>query len=151
MALHFFNLSIAQNFFKKNAFVGHVLVDNPQSVLAGGQNEGLAELRQRPERGQVVEVEEACSASTRAAAWPAWLELAEKGSGSQFSEPAMPEGLKRAAAASPQARVSMALAALSLKGRLPGTGEGWRGVSWKGSASDWAVSRAWGSESGGRR
>src|ERR1035437_488734 len=33
-----------------------MLVDDPQAVVAGGQNEGLAQLPQRPERAQVVEV-----------------------------------------------------------------------------------------------
>ena len=47
LPLHFFHLAVAQNFFKKNPFVGHMLVDNPQAVLAGGQNERLAQLPQR--------------------------------------------------------------------------------------------------------
>jgi hypothetical protein len=44
LALNFFNLAGAKNFFKKNAFVSDVLVDYPQTVLAGGQDERLAKL-----------------------------------------------------------------------------------------------------------
>ena len=44
LALNFLDLAGAKNFFKKNALVGHVLVDYPQTVFAGGQDEGLAEL-----------------------------------------------------------------------------------------------------------
>jgi len=47
LALHFFNLAGAKNFFKKNALVGDVLVDYPQAVLAGGQDERLAKLAKR--------------------------------------------------------------------------------------------------------
>jgi len=39
LALNLLHIPIPQNFFKKNSFMGHMLVNNPQSVLARGQNE----------------------------------------------------------------------------------------------------------------
>ena len=33
-----------------------MLVDDPQAVFAGGQNEGLAQLAQRTQRAQLVQV-----------------------------------------------------------------------------------------------
>ena len=56
LALHLFHLAIAQNFFKKHSLVCHMLVDYPQAVVAGGQNERLAQLAQRAQGAQMIEV-----------------------------------------------------------------------------------------------
>ena len=64
LALHLFHLAVAQNFFKKHPFMCHMLVDDPQSVLAGGQDEGFAQLAQRLQRAKWLRFAAACSAST---------------------------------------------------------------------------------------
>ena len=56
LALDFFDLPIAQNFFKKHPLVSHMLVDYPQAVVSGGQDERLAQLAQRAQRTQVVQI-----------------------------------------------------------------------------------------------
>ena len=48
--------AVAQDFFKKHPFVCNMLVDDPQAVLAGGQNKRLAQLPQRLERAQMVQI-----------------------------------------------------------------------------------------------
>src|ERR1035441_6460993 len=50
-----FRSAVAKNFFKKHPFVCNMLVDDPQAIVAGGQNERLAQLGQRAERAQVVQ------------------------------------------------------------------------------------------------
>ncbi len=55
LALHVFHLAVAQDFFKKHPFVCNVLIDDPQAVVAGGQNERFAQLAERLERAQMVE------------------------------------------------------------------------------------------------
>jgi len=48
--------------------VRHMLVDDPESIVAGGQNKRLAQLRQRAERTEAVQVGRGCSASIWAVA-----------------------------------------------------------------------------------
>ena len=55
LALDFFHLAVAQDFFKKHSFVCDVLVNDPQAVVAGGQNEGFAQLAEGFERAEMVE------------------------------------------------------------------------------------------------
>ncbi len=55
LALDMLHLAVAKNLFKEHALVCHMLVDNPQAVFAGGQNEGLAQLAEGPKRTEVVE------------------------------------------------------------------------------------------------
>ena len=56
LALDLLYLAIAQNLFKKHSFVCHMLVDDPEAILSGGQDEGLAKLSQRPQGAELVEV-----------------------------------------------------------------------------------------------
>ena len=50
------HLTVAENFFKKNPLVCHMLVDNPQAVVPCGQNKRLTKLFERLERAEMVEV-----------------------------------------------------------------------------------------------
>ncbi len=56
LALHVFYIPLAQDLFEQDALVGDVLVDDPESVFAGGQNERLAELAECLQRPQMIEV-----------------------------------------------------------------------------------------------
>lgn len=56
LALDFFDLAGGQDFFKENALVGDVLIDDPEAVFSGGKDEGLAELAERLQVAQMVEV-----------------------------------------------------------------------------------------------
>ncbi len=44
--------ALPQYAFKQHALVGHVLVDDPQSVFIDGEDEGIADLSQWPEGGE---------------------------------------------------------------------------------------------------
>ena len=55
LALHLFYLAVAQDLLKKHPFVCNVLIDDPQAVVAGGQDERLAQLSEGFERAQPVQ------------------------------------------------------------------------------------------------
>ena len=55
LALHPLHLAVAEDLLKKHPFVCNMLVDDPQAVVACGQNERLAQLAERLERAQAVE------------------------------------------------------------------------------------------------
>jgi hypothetical protein len=55
LALHIFYGSLAQDSFKKYTLMGHMLVDDPKAIFAGGEDEGLSKLAQRLEGAEVVE------------------------------------------------------------------------------------------------
>ena len=55
LALDAFHLAVPEDLLKKHPFVCNMLVDDPQSIVAGGQNEGLAKLAERLERAETVE------------------------------------------------------------------------------------------------
>ena len=48
-------VALAQDFFEEDAFVRDVLVDDPEAVFVGGEDEGLAELAEGLEGGEGVE------------------------------------------------------------------------------------------------
>ena len=50
-----FHLAVAENLFKQHPLVGHVLVDDPEPVFAGGEDERIPQLAQRPERAELVQ------------------------------------------------------------------------------------------------
>ncbi len=135
LALDFLDLAVAQNFFKKNTFVCHMLVDDPQAVVAGGQDEGLAQLAEGPQRARWLRLAAACSAST----WAAAGRCARQCVGSRLrpgisglrADVASRRAGRSAAAAWPR-RLLLKCAAsrlLDRKGRMPGTGLTGRGVS----------------------
>ena len=55
LTLHVFHLAIAEDLLEKHTFVCNMLIDDPQAVVAGGQNEGLTQLAEGLERAQAVE------------------------------------------------------------------------------------------------
>ncbi len=55
LALDALYLAIAQDLLKKHPFVCNVLVDDPQSIVAGGQNEGFPQLPEGFKRSETVE------------------------------------------------------------------------------------------------
>ena len=55
LALDFFYASLAKDLFKKDTLVGYVLVDDPETLFVGGEDEGVAELAEGFEGGQGVE------------------------------------------------------------------------------------------------
>jgi hypothetical protein len=55
LTLDALNLAVAENLFEENTLVGDVLVDNPQAFVVDGENEGVAELAERTERGEGIE------------------------------------------------------------------------------------------------
>ena len=52
LAFDFLRRPLLQNFLEQHALVGHVLVDDPQAFGIHRQDEGVANLAQRLERGQ---------------------------------------------------------------------------------------------------
>ena len=56
LALNALDLAVTQDLFKKHSFVCNMLIDDPQAVVAGGQNERFPELAERFERAEVVEI-----------------------------------------------------------------------------------------------
>jgi hypothetical protein len=44
LALDLLGVAIAEDFFEEDAFVGYVLVDDPEAFFVGGEDEGVAEL-----------------------------------------------------------------------------------------------------------
>ena len=55
LALDGLGFALAENFFKEDALVGDVLVDDPEAFFVRGQNEGVAELAEGFEGGEGVE------------------------------------------------------------------------------------------------
>jgi hypothetical protein len=52
LALDLLGVSVAEDFFEENALVGDVLVDDPEAFFVGGEDDGVAELAERLERGE---------------------------------------------------------------------------------------------------
>src|SRR4029077_7580734 len=52
LALDFLGRPLLQDFLEEHTFVGHMLVDNPQAFRIYREDEGVANLAQRFERGQ---------------------------------------------------------------------------------------------------
>ena len=50
-----FHLAVAEDLLKKHSLVCNVLVDDPQSIVTGSQNEGVPQLAERLERAKAVE------------------------------------------------------------------------------------------------
>ena len=55
MALDLFHLALAQDSFEQDSLVRHMLIDNPQTLLVHRQDEGIAQLSQRPQRSQATQ------------------------------------------------------------------------------------------------
>ena len=55
LALDLFGVALAEDFFEEDALVGYMLVDDPETLFVGGEDEGVAELAQRLEGGEGVE------------------------------------------------------------------------------------------------
>ena len=55
LALDAFHLAVTEDLLKKHSFVCNVLIDDPQSVVSGGQNEGFTQLAERLEGAKTVE------------------------------------------------------------------------------------------------
>ena len=55
LMLHALDFALAQNFFKQHAFVGDVLIDDPEALVVHRKNKRLAQLAQRLERCQRIE------------------------------------------------------------------------------------------------
>ncbi len=52
LALHLLGFALAEDFFEEDALVGDVLVDDPEALFVGGEDEGIAELAERLEGGE---------------------------------------------------------------------------------------------------
>jgi hypothetical protein len=52
LALDLFGIAVAEDFFEEDALVGYVLVDDPEALLVGGEDEGVAELAEGLEGGE---------------------------------------------------------------------------------------------------
>jgi hypothetical protein len=55
LALDLFGVALAEDLFEEDALVGYVLVDDPEALFVGGEDEGVAELAERLEGGEGVE------------------------------------------------------------------------------------------------
>jgi hypothetical protein len=54
LALDALHLAVPEDLLEKHPFVCNVLIDDPQSVVSGGQNEGFAQLAERLEGAEAV-------------------------------------------------------------------------------------------------
>ncbi len=52
LALHLLGVAVAEDLFEEDALVGYVLVDDPEALFVGGEDEGVAELAEWLERGE---------------------------------------------------------------------------------------------------
>lgn len=57
LALDLLHLPVAEDLLKKHSFVCNMLVDDPETILTGGQDERITELAQGLECGKVVEID----------------------------------------------------------------------------------------------
>ena len=55
LALDLLGVALAEDLFEEDALVGDVLVDDPEALFVGGEDEGVAELAERLEGGESVE------------------------------------------------------------------------------------------------
>ena len=55
LALDLLGFALAENLFEEDALVGYVLVDDPEALFVGGEDEGVAELAEGLEGGEGVE------------------------------------------------------------------------------------------------
>ncbi len=55
LALYLLHPALAQYPLEQHPLVGHMLIDDPQALLVHRQDEGFAQLPQRPQRGQAVQ------------------------------------------------------------------------------------------------
>ena len=56
LPLHTLHFPLAKDLLKEHALMGHMLVDDPQTLVVDGEDERLAQLPQRLERGEGVQV-----------------------------------------------------------------------------------------------
>jgi hypothetical protein len=52
LAFDALGLALAEKFFEENTLVGHVLIDDPEAFVVGGEDEGFAQLAERLEGGE---------------------------------------------------------------------------------------------------
>jgi hypothetical protein len=50
------HIAAGQDLFKEYPLMGDMLVDDPKAVVVDGEDEGVAELAERPERTEIIEV-----------------------------------------------------------------------------------------------